>query len=92
MTEFGKYFILYGYILPSLIVSLLLLWNFHTNCKVYSKDFLLLLIPGVSLFTVCMLLLLAIEEFSHWLERHWKPWYEVGKRSRDIIRWLFDIK
>ena len=76
MGEYGMYFI-YGYVLPLTITLVWVLWRVYSDLKAgeiytsYSiRDCWPLLIPGVGLWAVCALLMLAMFEVSDWLKRH----------------------
>ena len=95
MEEFGRIFIIYGYMLPTLVMLVWVAWRVYSGLKAgeryvssFIRDCWPLLIPGVSLFAVCMLLVFAIEEGSLWLERHWEPWRMAGTHARRIMRML----
>jgi hypothetical protein len=99
MEEYGKYFIIYGYVLPLAIMLVWILWRVYSDLKAgdrYVSHFICdcwpLLIPGVSLWGVCSLLFLAMVEGSQWLERHWETWRLAGEQSRSIVRRMFDIR
>ena len=96
MDELEMYFILYGYILPMPIMLAWVAWRVYSDLKAgekyasyFIRDCWPLLIPGVSLWAVCCLLLLAMVEASDWLERHWVPWRMAGECSRHIVRRVF---
>lgn len=96
MEEYEKYLIIYGYVLPMAIMLVWTMWRICSDLKAgerYMSRFIRncwpLLIPGVSLWGVCSLLLLASVECSHWLERHWGVWRMAGEQSRSIARRMF---
>ena len=99
MDEFGRIFIIYGYMLPTLVMLVWMMWRVYSEFKAgkryassFIRDCLSLFIPGASLFAVCMLLVLAIEEGALWLERHWEPWRMAGTRARSIMRMLLHMR
>lgn len=88
-----KYLIIYGYVLPMAIMLVWIMWRVCSDLKAgeryvsrFIRDCWPLLIPGLSLWGVCSLLLLASVECSHWLERHWGVWRMAGEQSRSIAR------
>lgn len=93
MEEYEKDLIIYGYVLPMAIMLVWIMWRVCSGLKAgeryvsrFIRDYWTLLIPGVSLWGVCLLLLLALVECSYWLERHWSVWRMVGEQSRNIAR------
>lgn len=96
MEDYGMFFIAYGYLLPLAIMLLWIAWRVCSDLKAGEEhvshfiwDCWPLLVPGVSLWSVCSLLLLAMDEGSHWLERHWSAWRMAGEQSRKIVRRMF---
>lgn len=95
MNELTICFI-YGYVLPLLIMIVWVTWRIRSELKAgerlasyFVRDCWPLLIPGINLWGTFALLLLAMVEASHWLERHWETWRMVGEQSRRIARRLF---
>lgn len=93
MEENEKYLIIYGYVLPMAIMLVWIMWRVCSDLKAgeryvsrFIRDCWPMLIPGVSLWGVCSLLLLASVECSDWLERHWGVWRMAGEQSRSIAR------
>lgn len=96
MDELGMNFIIYGYVLPLLIMLIWCMWRVYSDLKAgdrfvshFIRDCWPLLIPGISLLGVCSLLLIAIHEGDLWLEKHWKPWRMAGEQNRRIFRRIF---
>jgi hypothetical protein len=70
-------FIIYGYVVPLLIMLVWMSWRICSYLKAgewfasrFMKDCWPLLIPGISLWGVCALLMIAMVAFKHWTERH----------------------
>ena len=92
MKEYGMYFIIYGYVLPLLIMLVWIVWRVYSNLKAgekyasyFIRDCWPLLIPGVNLWGVCALLAIAINEGDYWLKKHWKPWRMAGEQARRMF-------
>lgn len=95
MEELDMYLFVYGYLLPLVIMVVWMVYRIYSDLKVekifvshYLKDWWPILLPGVSLWGACALLLIAISEGSDWLERHWEPWRMAGGQSRRMMRRL----
>ena len=87
MEEYGKYFIIYGYILPTIIMLVWAILRVYSELKTGKKyvsgcinTCWPLLIPGVSLWGVFILLLLVIDKFHDWYRRTIKD----NQRKDDI--------
>lgn len=96
MNELSISFIVYGYVLPLLVMLAWMVWRICSERKQgerfvlhYVRDWWPFLLPGVALWGACALLMLATVEGSWWLERHWEPWRTAGEQSRRIWRWMF---
>ena len=88
---------IYLYALPLLVVLAWTAWRIRSERKEGRKyiagcirDCWPLLLPGVSLWGVCALLMIAVVEGSAWLERHWEPWRRIGEQSRRLARWMIE--
>jgi hypothetical protein len=95
MTEYGIYFIIYGYALPLYIMLIWMSWRVYSDLKkgeryisCFFRECWPLLIPGVSLWGVCTLLMIALEEGSYWIKRLCKTWsmggYKKDKEPENI--------
>lgn len=97
MDETGMKFIIYGYVLPLLIMLIWVMWRVYSELEAgerfvshFLRDCWPLLIPGISLWGVCSLLLLAIIEGNNWLVRHCKPWRMAGEHLSRVEHRIFD--
>jgi hypothetical protein len=74
MSEFGFYFIIYGYVWPTFIMTAWIacrvykeLWSGEKFISPFIRSVWPMFIPGVSLLGVCIIVLLVTEDVLYWL-------------------------